>query len=167
MAGFMADERRIRAKRIRQPERTWGGAMLAADQIDRAIVAHAFWRQRLFFALATGKCELTPEVARSDRRCAFGEWLHDLPQDARETVRWKRVAALHAAFHELAGEALTAAVAGRAEEARRLLALGGEFSQASASLIAALSNWRTVEEAAPATDDAVNPVDIVRFPPPR
>jgi hypothetical protein len=142
--------------------------VLAADQIDRAIVAHAYWRQRLYFALAAGRCDLTPEAIQSDRRCAFGEWLHGLPDEARASSHWKQVAALHVAFHELAGNALRAVLTGRSSEALHMLSLDGEFSQASASLVAALSQWRKDEaEASAAVDDSAASVDIVRFPPPR
>jgi hypothetical protein len=142
--------------------------MYAADQIDRAIVAHAYWRQRLYFALAAGKCELTPEVVRSDRQCAFGEWLYGLPEEKRTSTHWKRVVALHVAFHELAGDTLTAVLAGRREEALHTLSLGGEFSQASARLVAALSHWRMAETADSASaDDGAEAMDIVRFVPRR
>lgn len=125
-----------------------------SDEIERAIVAHAFWKHRLYFATATHQCDLTPDVARSDHACPFGKWLYDLDGETRASPQWKRVAALHAQFHLLAGDALEAALDGRGDEALDLLSLGGEFSQASARLIAALHCWKTVAADADADTDA-------------
>jgi hypothetical protein len=115
-----------------------------SDEIERAIVAHAFWKHRLYFATATHQCDLTPVVARSDRACPFGKWLHGLDGETQASAQWNRVAELHAKFHQLAGDALEAALEGRGDEALDLLSLGGGFSQTSARLIAALHCWKTV-----------------------
>jgi hypothetical protein len=125
-----------------------------SDEVERAIVAHAFWKHRLYFAMATRQCDLTPDVARSDRACPFGKWLHGLDDETQAGAQWKRVAALHAEFHLLAGDALEAALEGRGDEALDLLALGGDFSQVSARLIAALHCWNTVAADTEADADA-------------
>jgi hypothetical protein len=121
--------------------------MSIAEQISKAIAAHAYWKHRLRIAIAIRNSDLTVAQARMDHTCAFGQWLQALPAEIRRSRHCSQVAELHRLFHDAAADVLAMAFAGRTEDANRELALEGSFSQASERLIAALRAWKTAASA--------------------
>jgi len=112
---------------------------------DRAIAAHGRWKYRLFQATSTGKSQWTEAEVRADDGCDFGVWLKQLPISRRLSQRCARIRALHIEFHEIAADVLVLALAGRKDEAKAMMALGSRFSEVSAALTMALSEWAEAE----------------------
>lgn len=107
---------------------------LRAD-IEGILAAHDVWKRRLADAIVTGGTNVTAEEAAQDDRCAVGAWLH---RASEAHVPFRRIAVLHAHFHEEASAALTLARAERKDEARRLVEPGSNYARASADLASAL-----------------------------
>jgi len=116
---------------------------LDTAHIDRALAAHGSWKSRLKEAIRTGQCRAGAAEAGVDNACEFGKWFYGLQPSERETQNGRDVRALHAEFHRVAAEVLDLALAGRREEADRLLEGGGKFAQATAKLTFALIGWKS------------------------
>ncbi len=114
--------------------------MAIADEITKAISAHGAWKRRLADAIASGKCEVTPERANPDNLCDFGKWLYSLPPAQRTSKEWASIQSLHAAFHKEAAAVLRLALAGQKAQAEK--AMAGEYSSVSAKLTAAMMSWK-------------------------
>ena len=117
--------------------------MSVKDEIDMAIAAHGFWKQRLRTAIATGKCESTPDKVKQDNNCSFGKWLHERIDPAvKSSSYYKEALSLHAEFHQEAGCILEIALKGEKEEANELLRIGSDFSRLSSALTQKLQEWK-------------------------
>ncbi len=133
-------------------DNTYGtkGTHLASfeEQVQTAIAAHGMWKARLRQAIASGTSEFKVDTVRRDDQCDFGRWLHG---EARRVhgndPQFEVVRSLHAGFHAEAARVLSHAIAGTRKEAEASMAIGGQFSHVSASLIAALSRWRSAAAA--------------------
>jgi methyl-accepting chemotaxis protein len=117
--------------------------MDANDAIDAGINAHRLWKQRLAEAVTSGRSEWTPEDVCRDDGCEFGRWLREgiAPRD-RATPHFAKVRALHAAFHQSAGQVLRLALGGRRAEAEQAIASGSAFTKASSALVVAMMDWK-------------------------
>jgi hypothetical protein len=111
--------------------------------IEHVLAAHGSWKSHLKEAVRTGHSTKNAAEAGTDNACEFGKWFYGLPPAERETQHGRDVRALHAEFHHLAGSVLELALAGRREEAERLLEAGGEFAQVTAKLTFALIGWKS------------------------
>ena len=116
--------------------------MVDTSQIDRGILAHAKWKNRLFDAVNTGKSESTVQDTRSDNQCEFGKWLASLPPSEKSSEHFQKVTALHAEFHQAASEVLELALSARKEEAEAAIAVGSRFPLISSNLTMAMSAWK-------------------------
>lgn len=113
------------------------------QQISEALKAHGAWKHRLRRATATGALECPATDVMVDNKCAFGKWLYAAAAD-REISRsedYRKVRALHAAFHRAAGDVARKIEQGRTEDAKNALE-GASFAQATKDLSAALMDWR-------------------------
>jgi methyl-accepting chemotaxis protein len=112
------------------------------EEIAKAFGAHGLWKTRIRHAIDSCKCEHSPDDVARDDKCTFGRWLHggQLPATVRGSKEYKSVVALHADFHQAAGEALRQALDG--DRDRATATLTGRFSQASDRLSAALVHWQ-------------------------
>jgi hypothetical protein len=116
------------------------------EDIDKAIIAHGQWKQRLMTAVTTGKSEFSVEKVRVDNLCDFGKWFFSLPAALKETDHGKKVHDLHARFHQEAARILEKALSGKAEEAQRDLSSGSLYTQISGQLTISLNRWKETIE---------------------
>jgi Chemoreceptor zinc-binding domain len=109
-------------------------------QIKAAIGVHGLWKSKLKAAIDLGESDVTADVVRGDRNCAFGKWLHSLDAEAGKSASCKTCKELHAKFHLAAASVLSLALAGKKQEALNALE-NGEFVKTSADLTRALMAW--------------------------
>jgi CHASE3 domain sensor protein len=112
------------------------------EQITKAIGAHGTWKNRLKRAIDTGTSDIAPEKVSADDQCEFGKWLHSLPETDRQSDEYQQAKALHACFHQEAGEVLRLALGGEKQRAMQCLAVGGPFGTASEQLTAQMMAWK-------------------------
>ena len=115
--------------------------MSIADEITKAVGAHAQWKQRLRSAIDTGKSDFDPAKVKTDNNCDFGKWLYSLDAEKNSTD-WKNIQALHADFHKEAGQILDTALKGNKVAANAALDLGKPFTSISSKLTSALMAWK-------------------------
>jgi hypothetical protein len=113
-----------------------------AEDLNRAIAAHAKWKYRLMEAIEAGRSEWRVENLRADDACDFGKWLAALPLSERLSNSFKQVRSLHAEFHVLASKVLELALSGRVAEATAAMALGSRFAAVSSQLTMAVLEWK-------------------------
>ncbi|MHC4141069.1 MAG: CZB domain-containing protein [Planctomycetota bacterium] len=121
--------------------------MTNADNIVRAIAAHAKWKYYLRQAIKTGKSEWTAPAVRVDDQCEFGIWLRSVAPADRLGKHWKTVQARHGGFHRAAADVLELALSGRPDEAEAAIAPGSRFAEVSKQLTLAMMAWK--DDAAP------------------
>lgn len=111
-------------------------------EIQNAIRAHGAWKMRLKMAIQSGRSDISPSDVCKDDLCDFGRWLHDdtMPDFLRNGMPYKVVRRLHAEFHDIAGQVMTAAVTGDTAQARLLF--DGPYAEKSEKLISALNKWK-------------------------
>ena len=110
------------------------------EELQQAILAHGQWKVRLESAIATGKSEFRPETVKPDNNCVFGKWFYGLPESEKNSKFYAEVKDLHAQFHLAAAKVLELAIAGKPDEAMKLMT-EGEYIRSSAKLILALGRW--------------------------
>ena len=111
-------------------------------EIKKAIGAHGAWKLKLKTAIAMGASEADPVTVRCDNVCEFGKWLYGptLDQEIRQGTPYKVIRRLHAEFHDCASRVLSKALAGRKQEAERMMS--EEYAARSDKLVRALQKWR-------------------------
>ncbi len=113
------------------------------EEISRAIYAHGTWKQKLRTAITSGDRDLIVEMARGHNSCELGRLLDspDIPEQMRASMSYQIVYRLHSEFHACASNVLAQAQINPGKAADTLL--GGECSDRSQVLIAALTRWKT------------------------
>jgi hypothetical protein len=117
--------------------------MTNADNIVRAIAAHAKWKYYLRQAITTGQSEWTVPEVRVDDQCEFGTWLRSVPPGDRLGEHWKTVHGRHGEFHRAAADVLELALSGRPDEAEAAIAPGSRFAAVSKQLTLAMMAWKS------------------------
>ena len=96
-----------------------------AELFRCALDAHKAWMTRLRDAIRTGKCDVPAATVRADDQCTLGKWLHGgSGYRAEQPARWQEMHDLHEQFHANAARVLELALAGKQDEARKLLSDG-------------------------------------------
>jgi len=116
--------------------------MSIAQEIVKAIGAHAKWKLRLRHVIDSGTAEIDmADIGREDR-CPFGQWMFGptVSEETRESANFLVARELHAKFHNAAARIVELVSEGKRADADRLL--NGEYSQLSTELTALLVNWR-------------------------
>ncbi len=116
--------------------------MVTKQDLDAALHAHMQWKIRIEGAISEKRSDFQPEVVKKDDACEFGRWLHTRPVDVMNTDHYRKVKALHAEFHRVAGSLLDLALSGRAPDARKGLDAGGEYRTITGKLILAINTWK-------------------------
>jgi hypothetical protein len=116
--------------------------MTDSQDITKAIGAHAKWKNRVTAAIRDGHCEKTPAEVESDHLCDLGKWLSSLPPSDGSSEHFRKVQALHVAFHKEAAKVLQLALSGQKAAAAKCLDFGGLFAHISADLTSALTAWK-------------------------
>ena len=116
--------------------------MVDADNIVRAIAAHAKWKYHLRQAIRTGTSSWTVNGTRLGDQCAFGQWLRDLPASDRASEHCQVVSARHAEFHHAAADVLALALSGQRAAAEAAIEIGSPFSEVSKHLTLAMMAWQ-------------------------
>ena len=113
------------------------------DQIELALASHAAWKKRLYAAIETGSSEIPVATVQQDNQCAFGKWLSGptIGRTEKQSAGYPKCRELHSRFHIAAGNVLSAALAGKKDEASRAIGPGSEFAEVSAALTSALLAW--------------------------
>lgn len=137
--------------KIRTDDRSnqkWGDVLVLihSQDITQAIGAHVMWKNRVAAAIRDGRSEKTPEQVESDRLCDFGKWLYSLPPGDRSSEHFRKVQALHLAFHKEAAKVLQLALSGQKAAAAKCLDFGGLFAHISGDLNGALTAWKKAIE---------------------
>ena len=115
-----------------------------SDQINKALLAHGAWKQRLQSAVSAGASEFSVAQVEVDNRCDFGKWFYGLPAGLRSTDAAGKIRTLHAEFHEEAARILGLALQGKKDQALKALGQGEKYSLASGQLALALKQWEKV-----------------------
>jgi hypothetical protein len=110
--------------------------MSAGKEIQKALLAHRRWKNRIEKAIATGRSTFKIENVKADNRCKFSTWLYALPDQTTE--EWKRVQRLHALFHEEAARVLELALRGQKDEAKQAISLTSHYCDLSVKMTNAL-----------------------------
>lgn len=113
-------------------------------EIDKAVGAHGMWKKRLAQCIETGEIDTPIATIRMDNQCGFGKWLYGNSLSAQDKLsdRYKTVVALHSSFHKSAAQVAELAQAGKQQEAKSMLAHGGEYAQISIQLTQAMKEWK-------------------------
>ena len=117
--------------------------MSAREEITKAIGVHGMWKSHIRSAIDSGKSDLRPENVSIDSQCEFGKWLYGgtIPAESRNGAHYETVRRLHAEFHKVAAEVLKLALAGRADEATRMISPNSAFANLSANLTTSMMAW--------------------------
>jgi len=116
--------------------------MPTTAEIDKYIAAHGMWKARLRQVITTGKSDTPAATIRRDDQCEFGKWLHSASPSDRRHPSFVQVKSLHQQFHQAAAHVVELAAAGKAADAERLMAFGGEFAAISVELTNAMKGWK-------------------------
>ncbi|HEY4787076.1 MAG TPA: CZB domain-containing protein [Bacteroidales bacterium] len=116
--------------------------MIDPKMIDKALIAHKEWKNRLENAINTGHSDFNPVAVKTDNACEFGKWLSSLPAEEKTSKDYTLVKDLHAEFHKTAGDILQLAVSGKKDDAIKKLSFGGTYGIASSKLCSALYDWK-------------------------
>jgi len=116
--------------------------MVDIKMIDKAVMAHKEWKDKLENAINAGRSDLNPLVVKTDNACEFGKWLYSLSAADKANVTFNTIKELHAEFHKIAGDILQLAVNGQKEDAIKKLSFGGTYGIASSKLTTALYEWK-------------------------
>ena len=111
-------------------------------EIVKAISDHAIWKARLRIAIEAGTSEYNVPDISADYLCAFGKWLHSLPDEVKATACWETVQELHAEFHLLAAQVLNLALNRQQEEANEAMKSRSTFVTVSSKLTQAMLDWK-------------------------
>ncbi len=112
------------------------------EDIDKALIAHGAWKQRLNAAIESGSSQFQVSQVREDNRCDFGKWFYSLPAEIRETDIGRKIQKIHAEFHVEAARILDLALKGKKEEALRALSSESRYVSISGQLTLALKHWK-------------------------
>lgn len=118
--------------------------MLDPKEIDKALEAHAAWKERLRTAIESGKIETSVTTIAADNQCAFGKWLYGgtLTAEDKGSAQYKEIIRLHGEFHKVAAKVATLATSGMKAEAQKMIEFGNEYAQISGQLSLALKRWK-------------------------
>ena len=117
---------------------------MIGKEIEKAIGAHGMWKHRLKTAIENGKIDTPVKTIAMDNQCDFGKWLDGttLTLTDKTSAHFKTVKELHEEFHKTAARVAGFAVSGNKSEAKKLMAIGGDYSLISAKLTAAMMEWK-------------------------
>lgn len=117
--------------------------MLEVHPLRAALTAHAQWKNRLQHALETSTAPPGVDVAtmHRDNACAFGTWLHSGEAVSLDPARTPLVTELHAQFHQHAAAIMTAALAGKQDEAMNLMTNPDGYRAIADQLTKQLLDW--------------------------
>ncbi|HPH98493.1 MAG TPA: CZB domain-containing protein [Anaerolineaceae bacterium] len=116
--------------------------MTMQSEIDKALLAHGAWKQRLSSAINSGSSDFQVTQVQVDNLCEFGRWFYSLPEANRTSAGCQKIQKLHADFHAEAARILDLAITGRKDEAVAALAPGSRFTSLSGQLMMALNQWK-------------------------
>lgn len=112
-----------------------------SDQINKALLAHGAWKQRLQSVVDVGTSEFSVSQVQVDNHCDFGKWFYGLPTGLRSTDHAGKIQTLHAEFHKEAARILDLALQGKKDQVQKALGQGEKYSLASGQLALALKQW--------------------------
>ena len=96
--------------------------------------AHRDWKIRLRAFVNGGPEKLEEATVRRDDVCALGKWLKSVPTGERDATVDDLVA-MHARFHQCAGEVVATANKGERDAALRMIDAGTPFAEASFKVV--------------------------------
>ncbi len=125
--------------------------MLDPQEIDKALEAHAAWKERLRNAIDSGAIDVSVTTISVDNKCTFGKWLYGptLSDEDRASAHCQQVIKLHAEFHKVAAKIAALATSGMKAEAQKMMDFGNEYTQASGLLSVALKRWKETMKPVP------------------
>ena len=110
---------------------------------DEAITAHSQWKIRLqSFVAGTSKETLDPAIVGVDNKCVLGQWIYGEAKQYAGEIEYKQLLEEHARFHKCAAQVLQTSLAGKQQEAVKMLESGGEFHEISLKTINAIRHLK-------------------------
>jgi hypothetical protein len=118
--------------------------MLLHAEINKAMTAHALWKERLLSAIDSGDSGYSPAIIAKDDHCEFGQWLYgpSVSEADRQNPYYGSVRQLHADFHKATAEIMLYALAGKKGMAHKMLGTGSHYASLSGELMRTLARWR-------------------------
>ncbi len=109
---------------------------------DEAIQAHAAWKVKLSIHLRKKDGSLKAAEARSDNRCALGQWLYGEGKKYSSTTEYQTLIGEHPRFHRAAGDVIDKANSGKDLNAALILNFSSEYGIASRNVVKAIMDLR-------------------------
>lgn len=110
------------------------------QEINKAIAAHATWKEKLKATIHDGARGLSLDTASRDDQCEFGRWLNG-SAELRAAGHYARVKELHRKFHAEVGNVLKVAMNGDRAKAEAMLDPGAAFATTSRDLTLEMMHW--------------------------
>lgn len=101
---------------------------------DEAIQAHAAWKVKLSIYLRNNDGSLKAAEARSDNRCALGQWLYGEGKKYSSTTEYQTLIG-EPRFHRAAGDVIDKANSGKELNAELILNFSSEYGVASRNVV--------------------------------
>ena len=102
---------------------------------DEAIRAHAAWKAKLSTYLRKKDESLKAAEARSDNRCALGQWLYGEGEKYSSTTEYQTLISEHARFPRAAGDVIDKANSGKELNAEPILNFSCEYGIALRNVV--------------------------------
>jgi hypothetical protein len=115
--------------------------MVHSEEIDQAIAAHGYWKAYLLNAIKTGQIDIPVEMVRSDNQCIFGRWLATCPLEDI-SHHFIAVKERHEEFHKTAARVVELVLAGKKDDAEKMMSPDGEYARISTELTLAMMAWK-------------------------
>src|SRR5262249_37042727 len=118
--------------------------MIDVNLLDKAITAHASWKNRLRTAVSSGEFDTPVATVKADNQSEFGKWMcgASLTAADKQSETYRTVRDLHAKFHQDAAKVVELATSGQKQEADKAIGLGGFYAKSSSTLTEAMIRWR-------------------------
>ena len=110
------------------------------DEIKKAIGHHGTWLNDLLNTIGSSRTRVSVEDAGREDACAFGKWLLS-SQEARDSLEFSTIRAIHAKFHEEAAKVVGLALQERSGEAQAAMGSRSAYMKASSELMRAMVEW--------------------------
>jgi Chemoreceptor zinc-binding domain len=111
--------------------------------IDKAILSHRNWKERLRPYLANPDGSLSASEIAQDQRCELGKWIAEAGKTHGNAPEFQTLRSEHARFHKAAAAVVEKANGGHSVGEETLLGSHSEFASASSAVVSALMAWKT------------------------
>ncbi len=113
------------------------------DEINKAILAHGTWKRRLLEYINGMTVDFDIDKAGTDNNCDFGKWLYGdtITEKDKQSEYYSKVKELHTEFHRIVKQVAVLVLAGKDDEAKKMINFNGDYTSISTRLILTLTEW--------------------------